>query len=73
MLQTFKVLEAANGTTGDALGMLAMSPATGQHGYCDKIKKTHHGELPNLKPGNFAFWQLWSFQWLQKNHTTNDG
>jgi len=56
MLRAFKVLEAANGATGDALGMLALSPATGQHGYRDnhKIKK-HPRRTTEPKPGNVAY------------------
>ena len=57
MLRAFKVLEAANGATGDALGMLALSPATGQHGYRDthEIKKSQHTRrTTEPKPGKFA-------------------
>ena len=57
MLRAFKVLEVANGTTGDALGMLALSCATGQHGYRDnhKIKKSQHTRrTTEPKPGNPA-------------------
>ena len=58
MLRAFKVLEAANGATGDALGMLALSCATGQHGYRDnhKIKKITNTprRTTEPKPGKFA-------------------